>query len=190
MSDNPLINDYLNQLAEKQTSILWPIYTGLSAAALVLNGQGMPTGQIRLKVTISASGTHTDCSGTITINGTEVLTYTVAASKTTTTYLSSLPTITTANLDCWIVIQALDTAGNALYYVTWTPFACRWVNVQEEYQSSTGTWLLSNNKVTAAAVYTAATVIRKYGTTTTFTIMKVLDVVDLDGNEDFLTYIT
>ena len=190
MTDS-LIDDYLNQLAQKKTSTLWSIYTGLDKPApLVLNGDGAPAVSFRLKITVAASGIHTDVAGTVTINGTEVITFTVATTKTTTTTLTALPSITTANLDCSVVITAISTSGSDLYKTSWEDFACRWVNEQKEYQSSTGTWLLSNNKVKAKNAYTAATVIRKYGTTTEYTIQKVLDAVDLDGDEDYLTYIT
>jgi len=182
-----MIDDYLNQAAQKKISTLWTLYNGLSAATLVLTGSA-PAQTFRLAVTLSASGEHSDCAGTVTVNGTETLTFTVAARKTTTTSLTALPTITTSGLDCNVLVTCISTSGSDIYQVTYEDFACRWEDTQIGYVNSTGSWTQSNAKVIAKAAYVVNDVIRKYGTTTEYPIKKVLAAPGLSGAEEFRVF--
>ena len=181
-----LIDNYLNQVAQKKTLTLWTLYNGLSAATLVLTGT-VPAVTFRCKITLSASDTHTDCAGTVMVNA-ETLTFTAAATKVTTTNLTALPTITTANIDCNVKITCIDTGGADIYSVTYTDFDCRWEDVQVAYVNSSGSWTQSNAKVIAKAAYVVNDTIRKYGTTTEYPIKKVMTGPNLAGIEEYRVF--
>jgi hypothetical protein len=183
-----LAADYFNQVAQKKISTLWTFYTGLDKPTPLVLTKGAPPISFRVKVTASAVDTHTDCAGTVTVNS-ETLTFTGAGTKSTTTTLTSLPTITTANLDCWLVIWAIDTSGTDYYEVTWTDFDCRWEDAQIAYYTPAGAWAQSNAIVYSKTAYVVGNTLRKYGTTTEITIKKVMIGTDLDGIEEYRKYI-
>lgn len=110
-------------LAKKVTKAVAILFDGNSSASLVLTG-AWPTNGCRLKIVASSVTGHTDCAGTVTVNS-EVITFTQAATKTTTTDLTALPTITTANLDCHLVISILDSGLAPIYLSTETDLPCR-----------------------------------------------------------------
>ena len=180
------IDDYLNQKAQKKTSVLWTLYNNLSAAPLALTGTA-PAVTFRCKITLSASGAHTDCAGTVTVNA-EVITFTVAATKTTTTNLTALPTITTANLDCNVKITCIDTGGADIYQHSYADFLCRWEDVAVMFLNSAGAWTQSNAKVIAKTVYAVGDFLRKDGTTTEYAIKQMYVATDVDGVEQFRKY--
>lgn len=115
------------------------LYNALSAATLVITATA-PTTNFKLSITASAVTGHTDCSGTVTINGTETLTFTAAATKKTTYTLTSLPTITTAGLDCNLSITCLDTLGAPINTETFTAIACLWIDASVALQGPGGLW--------------------------------------------------
>ena len=182
-----IIDDYLNQRAEKKTSILWQLYDNLSAPSPLVLTNTAPLVTFKCKITLSAIGAHTDCAGTVTVNA-EVITFTQAATKSTTTNLTVLPTIVTANLDCEVKITCIDTAGADLNYVTYAAFYCRWQDVNILFMNNVGTWTQSNAKVVCKEAYAVGDYIRKYGTTTEYPIKQVVVVNDLDGIEQFRKY--
>ena len=98
-------------------SSIQELYDAASAATLTLTGIA-PTVAYRLRITLSGA----DCAGTVTIDGTETLTFTAATPKITTTNLTAnaLPTVTTANLSCNILIECLTTGGAPIYAETTT----------------------------------------------------------------------
>lgn len=181
-----LIDAYLKDTGEKRTNVLWVFYNDLSAAALTLI-KGAPAVTFRVKIQASASGAHTDCAGTVTVNA-ETVTFTAAATKTTTTNLTALPTITTANLDCNLNISAINTGGADIYEAVYTAFACRWEAVSKAFVQSTGTWTQSAAKVITKEVYAVADYLRKYGTTTEITIKRINTVTNADGEVEFIEY--
>lgn len=182
-----LVDDYLNQEAQKKTTAPWTLYNGLSAPTLVLTGTA-PAQNFRLAITLSTATGHTDCAGTVTINGTETLTFTQAAKKTTTNSLTALPTITTSGIDCNVLVTCITAGGSDIYQVTYEDFDCRWEDTQDAFLTPTGSWTLSSAKVIAKAAYVVNDVIRKYGTTTEYTIKKVLAAPDLSGDEEFRVF--
>ena len=129
-------SEFLNDVATLVTYALWELYNALSAATLTLTAAA-PIGSFRVSVTLSASGVHTVCAGTVTV-GSEVLTFTAAGKKTTTTYLTSLPIITTSGLDCNIKIVATDINGNDLQKETDTTIAVDWDDSTSYYPDSQG----------------------------------------------------
>jgi hypothetical protein len=132
----------LDKTAYKVTRSLWTLYNSLSAATLTLTDVA-PTGSFRCAVTLSASGAHTDYSGTVTI-GSETLTFTVASKKTTTTSLSALPIITTLNIDYNIKVTCIDTTGQDLYKETLSSILCAWAPVQKRFLNSQGEWTMAD----------------------------------------------
>lgn len=80
-----------------------------------------------------------DVAGTITV-GSDVLTFTAAGTKLTSTNLTSLPVITTGNLDCYILITALDSGGNPIQTSTETDLPCTIKLISRGVQASDGTW--------------------------------------------------
>jgi hypothetical protein len=120
----------------------WKLFTGLSAATLVLNGDGLPSVSFRCAVTLSTSTGHTDVAGTVTVGG-ETLTFTVASKKVTSNLLTALPVITTSVLDCNILIEALNSAGANILKETLAAITCLWVPEQKRFQDAQGIWTLS-----------------------------------------------
>src|SRR5574344_1282829 len=98
-------------------SSIQELYDAASAATLTLTGIA-PTVAYRLRITLSGA----DCAGTVTMDGTETLKFTAATTKITTTNLTAnaLPTVTTANLSCNILIECLTTGGAPIYAETTT----------------------------------------------------------------------
>jgi hypothetical protein len=127
--------------AYRVTKSLWTLYNALSSGTLTLIDVA-PIVSFRCAVTLSTTAGHTDCAGTVII-GSEVLMFTQASKKTSTTFLSALPTIQTSNIDCNIKITCTDTNGNDLQKETLTAIKCAWVPSQKYFQDSQGTWRLS-----------------------------------------------
>ena len=75
-----MIEDYLNQTGYRVLRSVKKLYDDDSASTLTLTGAA-PAVNYRLRLTLSGD----DCSGAVTINGTETLTFTVAGTTTTTT---------------------------------------------------------------------------------------------------------
>ena len=127
----------------------WQLYSALSAATLTLLTP--PTGNFRLKITLSASTTHTNCGSVahpayIYINASQV-TFTQAGTQTTSTTLSAIPVITTSGLDCWILIEAIDTSGQPIYKETSTSIACFYDESVKGYYGANGVWTVSNSRM-------------------------------------------
>lgn len=133
-----MIDVYLVPGAYRATTSAHELYDGLSSTTLTLTGT-LPSVAFKCLVRLYASGSHTDCAGTVTI-GTETLTFTVAAKKITTTLLTALPTITTSNLDCCIEITCLDTQGAIITAETLTAIDTRIEPVTQRIQLSSGEW--------------------------------------------------
>jgi hypothetical protein len=113
------------------------LYNGLSASSLVLAGT-LPLVPLRCAIILSTVIGHADVSGDVYIN-TEKISFSTASRKTSTTLLTSLPAITSANLDCQIQIIALNSGGVELQQETRTPIACDWSDATSWYQS-VGVW--------------------------------------------------
>lgn len=126
-------------LATRITKTAATLFSGTSAATLTLTGT-WPTGGSRLSIVASSVTGHTDCAGTVTINGSETLTFTVAGKKTTTAALTSLPTITTANLDCNLVITVISSGGTPVYTEAETDLYCKIEIKSKSVPSPNGGW--------------------------------------------------
>jgi len=80
-----------------------------------------------------------DVVGTVTI-ATETITYTVAATKTTTVSLTSLPAVSYANIDCKITIKCINSGGAPLFIETETNLPCKIEVKTKNIPSPTGGW--------------------------------------------------
>lgn len=120
------------------------LYDDTSSATLTLTGSA-PTVAYRLRITLSGA----DCVGTVTINGSEVLTFTAAGIKVTTTNLpaNTLPTVTTSNLRCNILIECLTTGGAPIYAETTTLIKVRHEPEFVTIREPTGTFTTYNGYV-------------------------------------------
>jgi hypothetical protein len=177
-----MIENYLNQSAYKIVKGNYTLFSGTSASSLVITSTA-PSIPFRLKIT--ASGT--DCAGTITVNGSETLTYVIAGTKTTTTVLSALPTITTANLDCTITITCLDAAGAPIQGETLTPIMIRLEAYQSGFWNAEGTWTKADDQVFCKTLMSVGDIIRC--NSIDHTIVKVEDNPNLGGISEFYTYL-
>ena len=98
----------------------WKLFLGNAAASLVLNGDGLPSVAFRCAITVTSITGHTDCAGTVTV-GSETKTFTASGQRmTTTTLLTALPAITTAGLDCQVLVEAISASGAAILKETLT----------------------------------------------------------------------
>ena len=181
-----MIDAYLNQIGEKKTSELWTLYNDLSAATLVLTNTA-PTVTFRCKITLSVSGAHNDVTGSVTVNA-EVMTFTSATTKITTTNLTALPTITCQNLNCNVKIWCIDTGNADIYQTSYADFVCRWEDVNKVFMNNLGAWTQSNAKVVCKEAYAVGDYLRKKNTTTEYPIKQVVVVTDLDAVEQFRKY--
>jgi hypothetical protein len=132
----------INQDAYRVDKGNWRIYNGLASGVGTLNGDGLPAVSFRCAVTIAAVTGHADCAGSVTI-GTETLIFTAAGKNTTTTFLSALPAVSCANLDCNVLIEAITTGGTPILKETATAIKCRFMNSQKAFLDSAGAWTQS-----------------------------------------------
>lgn len=182
-----MIDDYLNQVGEKKTSALWTLYNNLSAPSPLVLTNTAPTVTFRCKITLSVSGAHNDVTGSVTVNA-EVISFTSATTKTTTTNLTALPTVTCQNLDCNVKIWCIDTGGADIMQVSYADFFCRWEDVNVLFMNNLGAWTQSNAKVVCKEAYAVGDYLRKNGTTTEWPIKQAMVVTDLDAVEQFRKY--
>ena len=115
------------------------LYDGLSAATLTLTGD-LPSVPFRVAVTLLSSTGHTDCTGTVTV-GTETLTFTGSGqTKKSTKTLTALPTITTNNIDCSILVVAITTNGDAIQEEVTTAKKVRFEPTTRTYMAPSGVY--------------------------------------------------
>jgi hypothetical protein len=120
----------------------WKIFTGLSSALPSLtSGDGLPTVPFKCAVTLSVATGHADVNGSITI-GSEVISFTSATRKTSTTLLTALPTISQSGLDCQILIEALSSGGVNIQKENLTSILIGFKATQKTYMDSTGAFTL------------------------------------------------
>jgi hypothetical protein len=132
----------LPHTASKVTDAQHFLYNAASASTLTLTGT-LPSVSFRCQVRLYTASGKTDCIGSVTV-GAETLTFTQASKKVTSTALSALPTITTANLNCMIEIIAIDSAGNPVEDETVTTVKIRFEPTTKSFQNSDGEWQTSS----------------------------------------------
>jgi hypothetical protein len=112
------------------------LFNGLSSATLTLTGSA-PSVPFRVAVSLLAASDHTDLSGTVVVGG-ETLTFTQATRKTTTVALTSLPGITTANIDCAVLVEAISVGGAPIEDETLTAIKIRMISKIKSVPSPLG----------------------------------------------------
>jgi len=80
-----------------------------------------------------------DVAGSLAI-GADTLTFTIASKKTTTSTLTSLPTVTNTGLDCQVLIECIDLAGATIYTTTETDLPCTIEIKSKSIPSPQGGW--------------------------------------------------
>jgi len=117
------------------------LYNAASASTLTLTGS-LPTVAFRCLVRLYTATGKTDVAGRVAV-GSENLDFLVAGKKTTTTALSALPTVTTANLNCMIEIIAIDSGGAPIMAETLTSVQIRFEPTSKSYVTPEGQWTQS-----------------------------------------------
>lgn len=138
------MSGFLNGTAYLLTYTPHKLYDALSAATLTLSGALPTTSPFRCKVTVSAISGHTDVAGHVFI-GSEDIEFKIASSKVTTVNLIALPTCTTSNLDCHILIEAIDSGGAPIQTETQTAMPCDWDESTTWYPNAAGTFSQSDS---------------------------------------------
>lgn len=179
-----MIDDYLNQDAYRVTKGNHVLYSGLTAATLVLTGS-LPSISFRVAVTLSSVTDHADCAGSVVI-GSETLTFTAAGKKTSTVSLSALPVITTSNLDCNILVEAITTGGAPILSETLTAIKIRLEGAQSGFYNAQGVWTKTDYIIFCKTSMDIGDIVR-YGTTD-YKIQKKSDNPGLDGTVEFYEY--
>jgi hypothetical protein len=114
------------------------LFDDTTAATLTLTGS-LPSVSFRCRVTLSTVPGHADCAGSVVV-GSETLDFLAAGTKTTTTALSALPTITTSGLDCHILVEAITTGGAPIQAETATATKIQFENTASGYFNAQGQW--------------------------------------------------
>lgn len=179
-----MIDDYLNQDAYRITKGNHVLYSGLTAATLVLTGS-LPAVPFRVAITLSSITDHTDCAGSVVVGG-ETLTFTAAGKKTTTVSLSALPVITTAGLDCNILVEAITTGGAPILAETLTAIKIRLEGAQSGFYNSQGIWTKTDYIIFCSTSMGVGDIIRY--NSTDYKIQKKSDNPGLDGTVEFYEY--
>lgn len=125
-------------LAKRCTKAAASIFDGTMVASPTISA--WPTSITgRCKVVLSSVTSHTDCAGTITI-GSETLTFTQAATKTTTVNLTAKPAVSSTGLDCHCHITVIDTGGADVLVSTETDLPCKIEIKSKSIPSPQGGW--------------------------------------------------
>ena len=125
-------------LAKRMARAPVVLFSGTSVASLSLIAAWPPTGS-KLSIVASSVSGHTDCAGHIIINS-EDITFTQVGTKTSTTALTALPTITTTGLDCNLVISVLNSGLAPIYLETETDLPCKITPKTKWLPSPQGGW--------------------------------------------------
>jgi len=182
-----MIEDYLIAGAYQVTKGPVTLYSGLSSGTLTLTGT-WPANGSKLAIVASVIAGHTDCVGTLMINGSETITFTQAGRKTSTVSLTALPTIVTANLDCNLVITVLDSGLAPIMTETLTAINTMIQTVESQTEESTGVWkTVRNTCIYSNSLMNVNDVVRDG--TTNYTIKKKDAFKDIGGTVELYTYL-
>lgn len=141
----------------------WTLYDGLSAASLTLTKAWPTSFTGRVAVTVESATGRTDCAGTVTV-GSETKTFAASGQRLTfTTFLSSLPAISTSGMDCNILVEVLTTSGQPYHEETLTAVTCRWTAKQKSFKNSMGQWETSSAEVLTTSTACNVTDTLRYG---------------------------
>lgn len=131
-----MLESYLNQSGYRVNRGTHELFDGVPTSS-PLTLHAAPNTSFRCRVTLSSVTGHTDCIGSVSI-GSETLTFIQAGTKQTTVLLSALPVTTYANLDCNILITAIDSGGAPIASDTQTALDCRFQDTQKSFRLPSG----------------------------------------------------
>jgi hypothetical protein len=114
------------------------LFSGTSTSTLTLAAAWPLTGS-KLSIVASSVSGHTDCAGHIIINS-EDIEFKQAGTKTSTTALTALPTITTTGLDCRLEISVRDSGLAPVIAETETDLPCKIESRTKWLPSPQGGW--------------------------------------------------
>jgi hypothetical protein len=144
-SGTSIINGVMCEDAFKVVSAAKQLYNGLTAASLTMTSTA-PAEAFRVAVTLSPITGHTDVVGSVTV-GSEVLAFTAATRKTTTTLLSARPGISCANLDCNILVECINSGGAPIYEETTTAIKVLLETNQSGFYDASGAWIKTDDLI-------------------------------------------
>lgn len=140
-----IIHDELFQDAYKVVTAAKQLYSGLTAASLTMTATA-PAEAFRVAITLSAITGHADVAGTVTV-GSEVITFTTATRKTTTTLLSARPVVQCANLDCNILVECINSGGAPITAETTTAIKVLVETNQGGFFDANGVWIKTDDLI-------------------------------------------
>ena len=181
-----MIEDYLIPGAYKVAKGPVTLYSGISSGALTLIA-AWPANGSKLAIVVSAITGHTDCVGTLMINGSETITFAQASRKTSTVSLTALPTIVTANLDCNLVITVLDSGLAPVLVETLTAINTRIDVKQSGFHNASGTWTKTDNVIYSNSSMNINDVVRNG--TSEYIIKKKDAYTDIGGTVEVYAYL-
>jgi hypothetical protein len=181
-----MIEDYLCGGAFQVTKGPVTLYAGLSSGTLTLTDPWPATGS-KLSIVASAITSHTDCAGSIIINGAEIITFTQAGRKTSTTSLTALPNIVSGAMDCWLVITVLDSGLAPVMAETLTAINTRIDVKQSGFYNASGAWTKTDNIIYSNSSMNLGDVIRSG--TSDYVIKKKDAYTDIGGTVELYTYL-
>jgi len=146
-----------------------------------------PTVAYRCRVTVTSTTGHTDCTGSITIDG-EALAFTATGQKkicTTSISASTKPTLTYTGLDCQITIECIDTGGAPIYSETETAIDVSWNDTQKWVPSPEGGWtaITATTAETDNSTIDVGDILRKTSAGADYQVKAVRPVKNLLGLE-------
>ena len=145
-----------------------------------------PTVAYRCRVTLSASSTHTDCAGSVTV-GSDTLTFAAAGTKicTTTITASTKPAVSYSGIDCNLKIECVDVGGQPIYSETLTSVDVSWNDTQKWIPAPEGGWtaITATTAETDNSTIDVGDILRKTATGVDYTVKAVKPVKNFLGLE-------
>ncbi len=182
-----MIEDYLVPGAYQVTTAPKKLYDAVPASSPITLVGSAPSTAFKCEVTVSASGSHTDCVGRVTI-GSENFDFLAAGTKRSTVNLSALPIVTYANLDCKITIECIDSGGAPIQTETLTAILTLIEPHTSGIMNAQGIWTSINDTQIFSDTELAINDIVRKGTKD-YRIKKV-DENDMLGDEvEYYTYL-
>ncbi len=120
--DDGFFDEFVQVEANQILQGPWVLYDGLTSE-LDLSAAETPIEAFRLAITVSPATGHTTVEGTVHIDE-EGLEFIEATRLTNEEDLTELPDISTADLDCNILIECISTTGEPLFRETLVPITC------------------------------------------------------------------
>jgi hypothetical protein len=172
----------IRKTASRVDRTSWKIFSGLaSVLPSLVSGDGLPTAPFKCAVTCSVVTGHADVTGSVTI-GAEVISFTSATRKTSTTLLTALPVITQSGLDCQILIEVLSSGGVNISKESLTSILIGFKATQKTFMDSTGAFTLCSAQAkTTDTLCVAGAILRVDGID--YTIVQVEVKTKMSGRE-------